>query len=101
MMILPFENGDFIRIKHSHSILWNYNKFHNPATEGNRFLVTDVDLVNNRLKIDGFRGFTGWWDFENANNIFEFCEKGNKETKILQRINKLYAKCKTTAHWSK
>ena len=100
-MIIPFENGDFIRIKHPDSRLWDYDRFHNPATEGNRFLVTDVDLVNNRFKIDGFRGYNNWWSFENTNDMFEFCETHNTEIKILHRINKLYAKCKTTAHWSK
>jgi hypothetical protein len=101
MTSLPFEVGDFIRIKHSYSIVWDYNKFHNPATEGNRFLVTDVDLVNNRFKIDGFRGYNTWWPFETANDVFESCETHSTEIKILKRINKLYAKCKTTAHWSK
>ena len=101
MTSLPFEDGDFIRVKHPDSILWDCDKYHNPATEGNRFLVTTVDLLNNRFKIDGFRGFYDWWNFKYSTETFELCEKGNKETKILKRINKLYAKCKTTAHWSK
>lgn len=101
MRIPSFEVGDFIRVKHPDYVLWDYDKFHNPATEGNRFLVTDVDPLTNNFKIDGFRGFYDWWNSMYATEVFELCEKGNKETKILKRINKLYAKCKTTAHWSK
>ena len=86
--------GDYIRIKYPNRALWDYNRFHNPATEGNRFLVTDV-RSNGDFKIAGFRGFTAWW----SDNIFELDMP--IEAQIARRIKKLYGKCKTTAHWSK
>ena len=89
-----FSVGDYIRITNPNRGLWNYNIFHNPATEGNRFLVTDVRSDGN-FKIAGFRGYTDWW----SDNIFEL--DISIEAHIARRIKKLYGKCKTTAHWSK
>lgn len=99
MMPHEFQVGDMVSFnvdepKYASNFAWDRRRYHNLDTEGNVFRV--ISLHGDQIRIEGFRGFSGHWQ------AYLFVSAGPEltpEQRILQRIQKLYKKCKATAHW--
>lgn len=93
-MNAPFKVGDVVTVMLSSSCLTEYH--------GREFVIDRIYLAEDYWLVDVAPNFAGYRDSKRGwqASRFMLIAPAVPKNPVMERINKLYKKCKITQHWS-